>query len=269
MKEITEIAELRKIQLDILKHIDVFCKENQIKYFLSGGTMIGAVRHHGYIPWDDDIDIMMLRNDYEKFISLYTDKDKSKYKIHYYADDKSFTFPFVKIDNSDTIIIEKAVNKVENLGINVDLFPIDVIPNEKQLQRKLYSRTSLIMNLLTLKDVVPSKERSWYKNLILYISRVFLWPVPMITLVRKLDENALKYRNVQSDFCGVAVWGYGLREINLRKNWDNVIEVPFEDMMAPVPGGYDNYLSCVYGDYMQLPPEDKRVTHHGFKAWWK
>jgi len=269
MKEIIDISELRRVQLDILKHIDNFSKHNGIKYFLSGGTMIGAVRHHGYIPWDDDIDIMMLRDDYEHFISLYTQKDTSKYRLNYYKNDKSFTFPFVKIDDSETVMLEDVNYKVDGMGINIDLFPIDVIPNDKHQQRKLYSRTSFLMNLFALKNVTPSKERSWYKNAILYISRIMLLPIPMRALVRKLDENALQYRHLQSDYCGVAVWGYGEREINLKKNWDNVLELPFEDTIAPVPEGYDNYLTCVYGNYMQLPPEDKRVSHHGFKAYWK
>ena len=193
MREITEISELRSIQLNILKHIDVFCKQNSIKYFLSGGTMIGAVRHHGYIPWDDDIDIMMLRDDYERFISLYTQKDSSKYRLRYYKHDQSFTFPFVKIDDSDTLVVENVINKVNDMGINVDLFPIDVVPNDKHFQRKMYSRTSFILNLLALKSVVPTKERSWYKNAILYFSRILLWAIPMRALVRKLDKNAIKY----------------------------------------------------------------------------
>ena len=90
----------------------------------------------------------------------------------------------------------------------------------------------------------------------------------MNTFVRMLDRSAVKYRGVECDYCGVAVWGYGMREINLRKNWDNVIEMQFEDIMAPVPEGYDNYLTCVYGDYMKLPPESKRVSTHIFKAYW-
>ena len=269
MRPINETKELRKIQLDILKHVDAFCKKNGIKYFLSGGSTIGAVRHHGYIPWDDDIDIMMLREDYDHFISLYTQNDTSKYRLHYYKNDNSFTFPFVKIDDSDTVLIELVNNKVDNMGINIDLFPIDVVPNKKSMQKRLYNVTSFIMAIMALKDTVPSPDRSWYKNAVLYISRILLHPVRMITLVHILDKNALRYCNLKSDYCGVVLWGYGMREINLRKNWDKAIMIPFEDMLAPVPEGYDNYLTCVYGDYMKLPPEDKRISHHGFNAWWK
>lgn len=268
MKPIKDIAELRSIQLGILKHVDTFCKDNGIKYFLSGGSMIGAVRHHGYIPWDDDIDLMLLREDYDRLISLYTEKDNSDYKLHHFKLEDNYLKPFVKIDNSKTVLEEYTEEPIE-MGVNIDIFPIDIVPNDKSKQKKMYKRFQLLKALIDLKTVKRSNSRAWYKNLVFSISHFLLRPLPMKTLIYALDKNASKYKGIESDFCGVAVWGYGSKEINQRKNWEEVLEVDFEDTKAPIPAGYDNYLTCVYGNYMQLPPEEKRVSEHRFKAWWK
>ncbi len=262
-------TELKKIQLDILRHVDSFCRQNHIKYFLCGGSMIGAVRHQGYIPWDDDIDIMMLRNDYERFIRLYMENDSSNYHLHDYRLESEYTNPYVKIDDCRTILKEKSETPIKNLGVNIDLFPIDTVPDDKRKQKKMFFWFNFYLGIMDLKRVVPVKSRAWYKNLTLYIAHFLLLPIPMKWLVRKLAQNALQYRGEESSYCAIALWGYGKKEINLRSNWDNTIEMPFEDMLAPLPQGFDNYLTCVYGDYMQLPPKEKRKSHHIFQAWWK
>ncbi len=269
MEKIEAVEELRNIQLSILQHIDSFCEENNLRFFLSYGTMLGAVRHQGYIPWDDDIDIMMLRDDYERFINEYIQKDKSKYRLHYYKNDKKCPYPFVKIEDSETILIEYSEETADDLGINIDVFPIDVVPENKSLQKKLFAAKSFYHTLIDLKRVAPAVGRSWYKNTVLVMSQVLLRPIPMSFLMRKIDENAKQYQNQKSVYCAVAVWGYGKREINLRSNWEKPIRVKFEHLLMPIPEGYDNYLSCVYGDYMQLPPEEKRITHHRFEIYRK
>ena len=125
------------------------------------------------------------------------------------------------------------------------------------------------MILLGLKQISINKRRVFYKNCLLFISHIILKPLPLSSIVMRIERNAMKYKDEKSLYCGVAIWGYGMREINLRSNWDEVLYVPFEDMLVPVPKGYDNYLRGIYGDYMQLPPQEKRITHHDFKAWWK
>ena len=163
MKQYIEIEELRKIQLDILRHVDDFCKVYKIKYFLCGGSMIGAVRHHGYIPWDDDIDIMLLREDYDKLISLYSKTDNSEYKLHCFNLDKDFLKPFVKIDNSKTVLEEIVADPIK-MGVNIDVFPIDVVPNDKSQQKKMYNRFKLYKTIINLKIIKTSASRIWYKN---------------------------------------------------------------------------------------------------------
>lgn len=262
-----QTKELKSIQLDILKHIDKFCKDNDIKYFLSGGTMLGAVRHKGFIPWDDDIDIMMFRKDYERFIKIYSEKDKSEYHVYSSRLDKSYPYPYAKIDNSKTVFEEEILGAIK-MGVNIDLFPIDTISNNPLLQEKQYKRLDFLTKIITVKRLPLVKKRGFIKNFILLLSHIIFLFESFPCLVKKIEKNALLYNNQYSDFCGVAVWGYGKREINLKSNWDEIIYVPFEDIIAPIPKGYDNYLTNVYGDYMQLPPIEKRISHHNFIAYW-
>lgn len=268
MKEIVG-DELKSVQLNILKHVDEFCRKYSIQYFMSGGSLLGAVRHKGFIPWDDDIDIMMLRSDYERFIKEYSENDHSEYKVYSSRLDSQYTLPYAKVDNSKTILNEH-VEYPLSIGVNIDLFPIDIMPESKEKQKHVYAYFSRQMMFLNLKQVSVNKNRNIFKNLLLVCSHVLLKPMKLSTIVRRIEKNAMQFSGCESsNYCGVAVWGYGIREVNLLSNYASSIDVLFEDMMVPVPVGYDNYLRGVYGDYMQLPPEEKRITHHDFEAYWK
>ena len=268
MKRIEEISEIKRIQLDILSHVDCFCREYGIKYFLSGGTAIGAVRHKGYIPWDDDIDIMMLRADYDRFIYSYIENDKSVFKLHAPEFDRNYFVPFVKIDNSLTII-EENVNTRSSMGINIDVFPIDELPEDPDYQTRIYRRVGYLMKIYYLKQIEFNRKRSFVKNVILGIGRLLLVPIPLKKITRMISDYPKGFSFPDSKYCGAVVWGYGKREINLRSNFDDVLYCDFEQFKFPLPIGYDNYLRSVYGDYMKLPPEEKRVSHHSFQAFWK
>lgn len=133
MKEINT-EDLKRIQIQILLHIDVFCTKHELRYFISGGTLIGAIRHKGFIPWDDDIDIMMLREDYEKFIVLYSQEDKSPYHLYSHNQLHSYPYPFAKMDDSRTILKED-INEAMVFGVNIDIFPIDIAPRSEKIGR--------------------------------------------------------------------------------------------------------------------------------------
>lgn len=263
-----EIDELKHILLDILKHIDSFCRDNKIKYFLSGGTAIGAIRHHGFIPWDDDIDIMMLREDYERFISLYKEMDHSEYTIHNCDLEHGFHVPFTKVDHSLTVLREN-INTPGSMGVSIDVFPIDSLPDDVNEQHRIYRKAGFLTSLYNLKQVKYSPQRGFLKNCILAIGRICLAPISIERIVKRLAHLPDHFKYEDSKYCGVVIWGYGMREINLKENYADVLYVLFEGLSVPVPAGYDNYLKSVYGDYMQLPPEEKRVSHHAYIAYWK
>lgn len=266
MKEIT-IAELRVIQLDILKHIDVFCKEHDIKYFLCGGSMIGAVRHQGFIPWDDDIDIMMIREDYNRFIQIYLQQDRSIFILHSHSSEIDYPYPYVKIEDSRTLF-QGNVHYQFPIGIHIDLFPIDTVPESKIKQHVLFVKSQCLIKMRAFKNIRMSHSNI-VKKLVNNIIQGSLSLISFDKITSLMEKNAVRYNGINSKYCGIVVWGYGMREINYRSNWDTVKYVAFEDIEAPIPGGYDNYLSNVYGDYMEPPLDTERLTHHSFFAYWK
>lgn len=260
--------ELKKIQIDIILHINEFCQKHNIRYFICGGTLIGAIRHQGFIPWDDDIDIMMLREDYERFIHIYSSEDKSKYKLHSHKLNKQYPYPYVKIDDSETVF-EEEIKDTFRMGVNIDLFPIDIIPESKNKQRVIYRKSHLYIQMLTLKRLPLIRRRGIWKNLLLFIMHSLMFFISNRYIINSLDKIATKYRNERSSLCGVVVWGYGMREINKLDNYRESIYVPFESIKLPIPNGYDIYLRNLYGNYMELPPIEKRVSHHHFIAYRK
>lgn len=267
-KKKINVNELKQIQLNILKHVDKFCQEHQIQYFMCGGSLIGTIRHRGFIPWDDDIDIMMLRDDYERFVNEYSAIKEATYKIHSSRNVEGWYLPFAKIEDANTVFKENIENKYI-IGINIDIFPIDNVPENQDQQNAMFKSWRKWFNIHGLKLMSTVKGRSFFKNAALVFFHQVLALIPYKYLVKKIESNAMQYIDQETKYCGIAVWGYGKREINFKSNFDSVIMMPFEDITVPVPVGYDNYLTSVYGDYMKLPPIEKQISHHVFEAWWK
>lgn len=262
-----KLEELRAVQLEILDKVDEFCKINQIKYFLIYGTLIGAIRHNGYIPWDDDIDIGMLRTDYERFVASFKVQG---YKLLEPRTVKDFHCPFGKVAKDDTVIREaNDLVQSDYMGVNIDVFPIDSIPESAQDQKKLVTSILLWRRMLEAKIIVIHSKRVWYKNLILYLAKKLLFFVKTGYIVNKIISLARKHEGTDSLMLGCLVWGYGEKELMPREYFEDVITKPFEHKQYAIPICYDEYLKSIYGDYMQLPPIEKRKTHHVFNAYYK
>ena len=269
MKIISDISELRKIQMDILSYVDKTCREHNIHYSMSGGTLIGAIRHRGFIPWDDDIDIMLTREDYNRLICSIQEKfnnGERRYKILTHDIDHDFKFPYAKVVDESTIVIED-VKGCKNFGVFIDIFPIDYIPSGKC--STLFIKQRVLYYLLNIKRLRWEKGRSFIKNILIIISQFALLPLSddkIISLMDKVANNASKFPTKRRS---CLVWGYGKKEIVPASIHDNHIDLPFEDRKYMAIKDYDIYLTSLFGDYMQLPPEEKQVTHHDFKAFWK
>lgn len=258
---------LKRIQLGILDHVATVCASNNIRFFLCGGTLLGAVRHRGYIPWDDDIDIALMRDDYEKLISILR-REENIYKVYSCRTDKQFPYRCAKLYDSRTVLHEEADLELfcEN-GVYVDMFPIDSVPQHRVTQMIYYLFIYIFIWMHTLKVVSVAPNRSLYKNVVLKISKFLLKSITLNQLARLIDNLAkVKFR---SCFCGRVAMGYGLKQIVPCSVYALSRNMRFENKEYPVPVGYHRLLSQVYGgDYMQLPPVSQRRTHR-FTAYWK
>ena len=271
MKEITESRELREIQLEILKYVDRFCKQHKIEYFLCAGTLIGAIRHKGYIPWDDDIDICMKREQYEAFFKAFNSFDNGEYKAVELCIDPNYYCTFGKVYNDKTSLREETESDFE-IGVNIDIFPLDSLPQYSLMTKVDLLRIRVLQRIRSLKTIKPNMRRSRAKNLLLKVGSFILKPFSVKNLMMKEIKIATKY-NSKSDspryLLDCDMLRYGLTKIYKYSDFDKSAEAEFEGCNFPVPTGYDNALRCIYGDYMTLPPEEKRIAHHSFKAYWK
>lgn len=261
MKKINA-TQLKEIQLQILTEVDFFCKAKNIKYCLAYGTLIGAIRHKGYIPWDDDIDIVMLRPDFERFISSFS-ASNSRYKVICNELQSDCYYPFAKVLDTKTVLYEPDENGVK-LCVNIDLFAYDAVPDRtsgNKLNRKLAK-----FNFLNVVQFKLYRSKKWYKRIPKLILHHILKLYPKGYFASKIVKNARKYEEIGlSQYVGgFTSVGDGLCD---RSVFDSYILKEFEGREYPVPIGYDVWLTAIYGDYMQLPPVEKRITHHTFKAY--
>ena len=265
MREI-DIDELKAIQLDMLKDIHSFCVSHDIKYSLAFGSLLGAIRHKGYIPWDADIDIMMRRDDYERFVTTY---GSEMYRIVDLQVSTYYCQPYAKVENVLTIVNEYS-EEISEYGVSIDIFPVDNIPNGSLRQKCFYSIKSFLNVIHNLKMVKISQKRPIYKNIILYISHFILYPLSGHYIAMIMSNYASQYSSVNTDYSGIVVPADSrLAEAIPSYCFDKYIELEFEKNKFMAIEYYDCYLKAAYGNYMQLPPVEQRVSHHENEAWWK
>lgn len=268
MKRSININDLKQIQLDILTYLDAFCSSNGINYSLSGGTAIGAIRHKGYIPWDDDIDVMMSRSDYKKLISTFNDPN-GIYKLHSLENDSSYSLPYAKIEDSRTLLFENST--AETLGINIDIFPFDFLADSIEDSEKIVDKISTIRFKLKVKLIKPGEKNSFVKKVGIILFKILYLPFNMRKLAEKMSKLAESCTlDGFKKYGAVVVWGYGKKEIIPSNIYSAFIRTPFEGHQFSILKDYDAYLSSVYGDYMQLPPIEKRQSPHTLNnVFWK
>lgn len=256
------IEETKKLQFDILLSVHKYCVNNDIKYSLWAGTLLGAIRHKGYIPWDDDIDIAMPRPDFEKFMKGFK---HNRYYCRCMDDDLEFLFTFGKVCDSKTELIENKMFRTP-IGVNIDVFPLDGLPEDLSERKSFCRKVKFNQSLIEIKQMCYRKGRSLLKNIVLLIGKIVLFPFSYktlnkhhIKLIKKFDYNS------SSTICNLS-WGIGEKESVPKEIFESRILWPFEDGEFYIPQKYDEFLKRRYGDYMALPPESQRISHHNFRV---
>lgn len=263
MEKETTSAQIRKIQLYMLDEVDRLCKKHNIKYYLIGGTLLGAVRHKGYIPWDDDIDICMLREDYKKFEEVCKTELDSAILYQSKNTEKKYWTSFNKLRMKNTTFASGATSKMDvNRGIFLDIFPIDnafdVTKRSGRFLIRLQKKLVLKANALRAVKATAFQEKTFWKKL---VSFVFM-PVTnrmigdFADFIMQLKKHNVKY------YVGLAS-SYSVERQTVPKDvYGEPSYVEFEGRTLPAPADWDAFLTNLYGDYMTPPPASDRTSRH-------
>ena len=259
-------ATLKKVQpilLDMVKEIKRVCDENGIRYFLYRGTFLGAVRHNGFIPWDDDMDVAMLREDYEKFCRIAPDKLSPEYCFQNWHTDAAYAHPFGKVRKRNTVYIETKCHPLPENGFYIDIYPIDFAPAEEAERRKLSGKLLHLYRVKLMKcRYTPWMENDkiiWKKRLGYLLYQAAALFVSQKVLVKAYEKLALSVPEGDTVYEQSAL----PKTYYFKRSWCEYLkDYPFEDTSFQGPEEYDAFLSSLYGNYMQLPPEGKRENRH-------
>lgn len=264
MQEIS-VKEKKDISLRILEEVHNFCVKNNIKYFLGYGTLLGAIRHKGFIPWDDDIDICMLRDDYEIFKKKFYKEDLSLISN---LNESCYPLTFTKISNEKTFGL--LYNEIHlNYGVAIDVFPIDDYPNNEVLRKQFFKKQD---NLSVLYRIALSCNYIRHKDFYTDITKKILSKfISARRLSRKIDKYANRFNSKEAAFAGCVVEIPNHKmEISKKSNYDSQILLPFENKCFFAPIGWDDILKSIYGDDYMIPPDIKdRKSAHTETYYWK
>lgn len=267
MKELS-LDEIKEVELGILIDFDKFCKTNGLKYSLAEGTLLGGVRHRGFIPWDDDIDVLMLREDFDLFRKTY---QSERYSIIQAPEDKCWPYSFIRLSDNRTIVKYNEFDDTNTYyqgGIWMDILPIDNFPDNDS---KLRNREKVLFLLFKLYRAHKRKgflrNSGVVNNITWLLAKIVSFLIPPRWLMNKAESLMCEYNKEKTERMGTwtcywhTPWKYPSRCFDC---FDNII---FEGKKFMVIREYDIYLRCQYGEYMQLPPVEKRVATHGYKAY--
>jgi lipopolysaccharide cholinephosphotransferase len=258
-------SELRTAQTEILSSFADFCAANQLSYFLYAGTLLGSVRHEGFIPWDDDIDVVMPRRDYDRLHSIASEHAAiNGFSLCSPTITPGFPWPFAKIANNPGTLSCEDDGVDYRIGINIDVFPLDGWPSDLVCRWVHHQSLRLLRALILSRHRPVSFKRSDLREFVLVLAKPVAKLVPLDWLIHKVSSRASRYSVEDSGLVGVVVWGYPERVT--ARAYSNIVELRFGERRYRAPSGYDAILSAKYGNYMRLPPPELQVAPHAIEA---
>lgn len=267
MKPIS-FEEHKQVQLEILVNFAEFCEGNNLKYFLAFGSLIGAVRHKGFIPWDDDIDVWMPRPDYDRFIQIFREKNKNKDYCICVPGEKNSKHSFVKMYNNRSLKIESGV-KYDNdyLGIDIDIWPLDALPDDYKEYKRVFKELKF-QYLLFFARISSLNYGSLVRRFKVLLLKSICGTKKQI--LAKADKIHNRYTYDNAKFIGTVICYFDYIEGRFEKEWfDDFVMLDFEGKKFRVPVEYDKVLTEQYGDYMTPPPAEQQIPHHKNNVFWK
>lgn len=265
--KLIELEERKQIQMDILEAVDRFCAEHDIKYSIACGTLLGAVRHGGYIPWDDDIDIYMLREDYEKFEALFPNLYLDHLELWSISRKESWNQLFSKIADTRTLVKEKILKDI-GIGINIDLFPIDDVPENEEEWLCFNHKRRKDYEIERRSTRAISKCRPLWQNVIIGCSKIYYAFFNNRKFALYRNRMIQQHNGKGSTLVFESSSGMRVKRPFPKRLFDDIIEIAFEDRKFKCFKDYHEYLTDTFGEYMVLPPIEKRISLHTYDTYW-
>lgn len=259
------IEEIQKILLDIYKSVDEICKRHDWIFFLAGGSALGAVRHRGFIPWDDDLDLIMPREDYEKFAKIAKDELPDYLKLTWIERLNHYRIEDTRYEMELNIAYKQSVNAGEKSFVFVDLQPLDGVPKCMALRifhcaKVMFYRMAYRM-CDSKKICIEPWRHVWELILIAVLKKLPFLFRNEEKLQKKFNKSMQKYSYSNCEYVADFVGKYLFRDIYPKKWWEPGIKADFEDVQVRIPSEYDRYLTRIYGNYMMIPNEKEQITH--------
>lgn len=260
MKKLTT-KDIQAIEFDILLRFSEFCEKNNLRFYLCGGTLLGAIRHKGFIPWDDDIDVCMPREDYEKLLRTYPRNDSNIEITNVTLG--NMMAPFIKLKRMDTRIDSQITEGDLNTNLWIDIFPIDGLPSSADKQKKVYKRANQLRWLYSFTNDKFRKGRTPFRTVAKIFVRTLMRMIGSRYFSNLLNDFAKHYAYQESTYVGCITWGlYGFpAEVMKKTEFEKIEYADFCGHKMPIFSCWEKYLTSCFGDYMSLPRKEDQRTH--------